>query len=96
MIHSGAGHKIPETQLQNLEGCFRLLTLHEGMTACPEQSISASGEFGEKSCYSGSALVFQLHFTSSTGQSLEDSVTYPSLEQKDPEPQVVISLCIFS
>lgn len=31
MIHSGAGHKTPEMPLQNLEGCFLLLTLLEIM-----------------------------------------------------------------
>lgn len=57
---------------------------HEGMTACLGSSdlLQVSGE---KSCYSGSALVFQLHFTSSVGQSLEDAVNYPSLGQREPE-----------
>lgn len=53
--------------------------------AMPGQSVSASGEFGEKSCYPDSALVFQLHFTFSTGQNLEDAVPHPSLGQREPE-----------
>lgn len=35
---------------------------HEGMTACPGQSTSASGEFGEKSCYSGKCSCFPASF----------------------------------
>lgn len=99
MIHPGAGHKTPELPVTtSVPGrMFSSYTSgkHEGMAACPGQSTSASGEFGERSCYSGSSLVFQLHFTSSVEQSLEDAVTYPSLGQREPEPQIVISLCIF-
>lgn len=101
MIYPGVGHKTPELPVTtSVPG--RMLSSsytsgnHEGMTACPGQSTSASGEFGERSCYPGSSLVFQLRFTSSIGQSLEDAVTYSSLGQREPEPQIVISLCIFN
>lgn len=99
MIHSG--HKTPElpvttSVLGRMFSSSSTSGNHEGMRACPGQSTSASGEFGEKSCYSGSAGVFHLHFPSSVGQSLEDAVTYPSLGQRGPEPQIVISLCIFN